>query len=105
MTKIKKEDKFKTNPFAKKYKAKLDAKKEVWGDELDKDLVKFKQTAIKNGNVSICMTTTNDKNVTSTFLLNHKGDSSVFVASFLKGMEKTCPVALQAGILKLLIGK
>ena len=96
---IQKEDKFKTNPFAKKYKAKLDAKKEVWGIKLDKDIAEFKAKAIKNNNVSLCIVTTKE-NETGTLIVNHKGNSMVFVAAFLKAMDKTCPEALRMGMLK-----
>lgn len=75
-------------------------KKEVWGSKLDKDLADFKKKVLKNGNVSMCIVTTDSKNETHTMILNHSGSSMVFTAAFLKGMEKASNEGLKMGILK-----
>lgn len=80
---------------------KKEVKKEVWDAKLDKTVADFKANAIKNGNVSLCMVTTDSKNQTECGIINHHGNTMVFAKAFLKSMDKSCPEALRMAMLHL----
>jgi hypothetical protein len=92
----------------KKTVKKVSAPKSVWDKKTDEAIKKIKALALKHKNVTIFICTqTKEKKGTGSASMLHNMESSlpISVASFLLGVKKNSPLAVELGLMKYLSHK